>query len=97
MASTRDKARSNLKRLYRKPATIGEIKTIFTDLRAESNDRAIALIAGATVDDVLTRALLVPLGKLNSDERSKLFDPEMPLGSFGARIKMAYALRLGSQ
>src|SRR5580658_9133428 len=57
-------------------------------------DRATAITAAAYVEDALERALLARLVPLSRAERDDLFKYERPLGSFGARIRIGYAINL---
>lgn len=61
-------------------------------MKAES-DRGCALMGASYVDDRLADLLKKKL-LLNSDLRERMFDYIGPLGSFSARINMAYAIGL---
>jgi hypothetical protein len=55
-------------------------------------DRGAVIIVATLLDDLLATHLQNKMVKLNSEEEDKLFGPDRPLGSFSARIRMAYAL-----
>ncbi len=59
----------------------------------EESDRVHMILAGSTIDDLLLENIktLLP-GDLNSDDRSRLYDYDGPLGSFGSRTLFALAL-----
>jgi hypothetical protein len=94
MVSSRDKARSELKKFSRRPPTDDEFNIIINELQFEKNDKSVALLAASVLDDVLQEALRTFFRDLNSTEFSNLFDPDMPLGSFSAKARIAYAMRL---
>jgi hypothetical protein len=62
----------------------------------QGNDRATAILGAVYLDEYLRgyiEGVLAEGNRLSDD----LFGPEKPLGSFSARIKMAYALGLISK
>lgn len=64
----------------------------FGKVLSEESDRGAVIILVSIIDDVLAAALERKMVPLNSDEKARLFGFDAPLGSFSARIKMAYAL-----
>jgi DNA-binding MltR family transcriptional regulator len=54
--------------------------------------RAAALVAGAFLDNFLAGLILRHLVELTPSEIESLFEPDRPLGSFSAKIRMARAL-----
>lgn len=59
--------------------------------RGES-DRGAIILAATTLEDRLQAAILGKMVNLNSDETSRLFGPDAPLGTFSAKIRLAQAL-----
>lgn len=66
-----------------------EVSQLFSELR-EDGPRGAAMVAGALIDDVLLGAIKYRLKNLS--DANELFDPDRPLGTFSARIKIAFAL-----
>ncbi len=58
----------------------------------EESDRGAIILAATLVDDALQEALKRHLTGLNSDEKTRIFDYNGPLGSFSSRIIMAQGL-----
>ena len=67
-------------------------RDVFHDFMGES-DRASIILASAEME-VRLELLFTKFLKTNSELRKSLFSFVGPLGSFSARIKMAYALNL---
>ncbi|MBL28065.1 MAG: hypothetical protein CMM50_11025 [Rhodospirillaceae bacterium] len=67
--------------------------TVFNAVVNQS-DRGAALVIASMLDDTIRMALAAKFRPLNSDDYGDLFDPDRPLGTFSARINLAYALRL---
>lgn len=66
------------------------------DKMAESvegeTDRGAVIILATVIEDVLAEQIRGKMGWLSADERSRLFGPDGPLGTFSALIRMAHAL-----
>src|SRR5208282_4309796 len=58
-----------------------------------SPDRGLAIVLPAIVDNHLTKILKVAM-RSNATVWNELFNPSGPLGSFGARVRLAYMLEL---
>lgn len=62
----------------------------------EGSDRTIGVVAGAIVNSFLTDALKNELSRddtpYSKDIQNNVFQPDGPLGNFGAKIWMAYLL-----
>ncbi|WP_439893221.1 hypothetical protein ACS7SF_25360 (plasmid) [Ralstonia sp. 25C] len=65
----------------------------FRELMATESDRGCGLMGASYVDNRLEELLKKRL-RLNSDLKARMFDYSGPLGSFSARINMAYAIGL---
>ncbi len=76
----------------RTPITARTLVAECVELIKES-DRGVILVGAAMLDVRLERAILA---RLRDDEKvaCELFGPDRPLGSFGAKIKLAYLLGL---
>jgi hypothetical protein len=70
-----------------------EFTRLFHD---EKNERAAAIVGGAFLDTLLEHILF---GFLVEDEREvqRLLEPEQPLGTYGARVRIVYCLGLIGQ
>jgi hypothetical protein len=87
----RKKKKPSLHSLSRLPMNI---ETFFKELQGES-DRACALVIGAAISEVLRELLESYFGKLEEGDTNHLFhDPGAPLGGFGSRTDIAFALGL---
>jgi DNA-binding MltR family transcriptional regulator len=79
-------------------AMVGEVMA--ADYRAiieeieKQTDRGAAIIGAALVDDVLARAILGKFISLSSTKKKALFGGSGPLGTYQAKIDLAYALGL---
>jgi len=81
-----------LKAFARGPITVDDLTTLEQEMYGE-NDRASAVVLGSIVESNLTEYLHLRLRMdLNSDDKRRLFDYEGPLGTFAAKITMAYAI-----
>jgi hypothetical protein len=103
MGNGRSKALQALRRLIKSNRTGGDALSILERLRATENpdayaDRSAALIAGVILDQALQEAISTHFVTLTATERTKLFEGdherEAILGSYYARIYLAYALRI---
>lgn len=95
--SLREHAITALRQFTETEPTRQEIDEAFEGMRNDPNDRAVALVGAAFVDDAARAAIQSKYRGLSGDERSRLFGPEAPVGSFGARIKIAFAMSLCSR
>ena len=89
--SLREQALTALRQLIRRPATLPEVNGLFVALR-RGDDRTAAILGATLIDDLLKSALLSKFRHLTGDETDRLFGPDQPLGSFSAKIKLAYAM-----
>jgi hypothetical protein len=85
-------ARKALKALSQKTLTYVEIANHFAYLKKERNDQAVAILASTLVEDALEGAILSRLAALPSTRT--LLDFDQPLGTFSAKIRIAFALCL---
>lgn len=84
-----------LKSLNKRPPSEDEIQTILASIKADKNDRGVALTLCSAVETALYQFIdswIVP--ELNSEEKSHLFSGDAPLGTFSSRIRIAYAFGL---
>ncbi len=82
---------SALKKLARqRPGLVDVIAK--RDYIPEAEDRVAAIIETTSVEDALEDAILHKMVGLNNTEYSELFVGDMPLGNYGAKIKLGYAL-----
>ena len=56
------------------------------------SDRSAIILNGSTVEHFLTAKLEDKMPSLNSDERTKMFSPEGPLGTFANKNRIAFGL-----
>ncbi len=85
---------THFKSLWRKEPTNENLDDIERELYALGSDRATVIMFAAFVENHLERLLSSKMRDLNSDDRQRLFGPDRsPLGDFGAKIIMAYALK----
>lgn len=70
---------------------VNAIQSLYRD-----SDRAVGIVAASLVERRLESALLSVL-KDDSDVISKLFRSSAPLGSFAAKIRLAYLMRIVSE
>ncbi len=73
-------------------ATLAENAVSLGQAIANETDRGAVILLSTAVEDVLTLRLKSEMVTLNSDETKSIFGTESILGSFSAKIKMAYAL-----
>ena len=71
-----------------------EIAPIIGELVHEPSDRGAAVLGASLLDGALEAALLTKCRKLTESEQKDMFGPDAPLGSFSAKIRAGYALRL---
>ncbi len=84
----------NFKSMWRTEPAQEHLYDIEHELYALGSDRATTIMFAAFVENHLERLLVSKMRSLNSDDRQRLFDPERgPLGDFGAKIILAYALK----
>jgi hypothetical protein len=69
-----------------------EIEAEFEAFKGET-DRGAVILAATTLEDKLTELFQAQMMHLNSDERSRLFGWDGPLGTFAAKVRMAHALK----
>src|SRR5262249_6706493 len=60
----------------------------------QDSDRAVAVVGATFLDEALRRYVCARFVVLSAKESDALFEPDMPLGSFSAKIKIAHALGL---
>ena len=85
---------TRFKSLWRKEPTHENLDDIERELYAIGSDRATVIMFAAFIENHLERLLSKKMRDLNSDDRQRLFGPDRsPLGDFGAKIIIAYALK----
>lgn len=90
--------RKQLRALSREPVSDAEIESSVSDMLRERNDRGTALIGKEIIDSTLTGMLRMHFSHLSKEENEQLFDRDnSPLGTFSAKIKIAYALGIISK
>lgn len=57
-------------------------------------DRGSVILLSTAIEDALLNRIKTGMVALTSDESDRMFGPDAPLGSFSAKIKIAYALGL---
>jgi DNA-binding MltR family transcriptional regulator len=62
------------------------------DAFENETDRGAVILLATVFEDKLSDALLKTMKPLNSDEKSRLFNYDAPLGTFSAKIRMSHAL-----
>jgi DNA-binding MltR family transcriptional regulator len=84
----------NFRSLLRTEPTRAHVDDIEQELYALGSDRATAVMFATIVENNLQRLILRRMrSDINSVDRSRLFDPDRPLGDFGAKIIISYALQ----
>jgi hypothetical protein len=73
--------------------TGNHILAFLSEMNGES-DRAVAIVCGTLVEDGLAIALRRIMLPLSRDDDDRLFGPDMPLGTFSAKVKLAYAMNV---
>lgn len=68
-------------------------KSVLETIEHES-DRAIAIVVGSMIESRLQHAILGKIIRANKDVENRMFRPSGPLGSFSAKIDMAYMMNL---
>lgn len=82
---------SALKKLSRESPTGEEVVAIFHELQNDPNDRAVAIIAATLLEDAVGDVILSHMVWLSDEEYRQMFVGYSPLGSFSAKIQIAYA------
>jgi hypothetical protein len=57
-------------------------------------DRGTVILLATSLEDAIQDAIQHRFVDLNSDEKSRIFGPDAPLGSFSAKLRIAHALGL---
>src|ERR1700685_3395800 len=84
----------SLREFTRGSITLGDLGKLQEEAHGAS-DRAFAVIMGSIVESSLTTFLTSRLRpNLNRVQRKRLFDYQGPLGTFSAKIIVAYAMQL---
>jgi DNA-binding MltR family transcriptional regulator len=73
--------------------SVGKEITAFLARLAHESERA-AVVMGIALTDECLESTLVKLLRSAKSKNDNLFDPDRPIGSFGAKIKLAYRLGL---
>ena len=81
-----------LDRLARQSPQPSDFETWHDEIKAASNDRGAGILAATEVENRLEKAILFRLYLKVSSNGSELFIPSAPLGTFDAKIKIAFAL-----
>ena len=82
---------SALKKLARQRPGLADVLAK-RDYLPKVEDRVAAIIETTSVEDSLEDAILHKMVKLNNTEYSDLFVGDAPLGNYGTKIKLGYAL-----
>jgi hypothetical protein len=73
---------------------VGEMVSVFQEMQ-HTSDRVAAIACAAVLDDTLGVAISRRLVKMGKDWEDRIFgDPSAPLGTFHAKILLAYAMGL---
>jgi len=84
--------RTELHRLARRDPLVGHETAVLVDALYETeSDRGAALIAGSIAENALDQILIVRFVPMSPPQRDALFEYNAPLGTFSAKIKLAYA------
>jgi hypothetical protein len=86
----RSKKQQSLKDMVAEPPDLADIMDMLAELENQ-HDRAAAVILAAQVENTLRAAILSRM-VLEEREEARLFGPDMPLGTFSAKIKIGFAL-----
>jgi len=73
---------------------IGQADEVLGDVVMAETDRGAVILLTTAIEDILARRLRKEMVDLSADEDARMFGPDAPLGSFSARIRLAYALGL---
>lgn len=87
----RDAAKKALKAFLRQQSP--GFEPLVASLSGES-DRGTIILMATILEDTLAQRIAFRMRPLNSDMRQALFGPEGSLGSFSAKIRTAYALKI---
>jgi hypothetical protein len=79
-----------LERYFKLNDAVREFAQLFQE---EKNERAAAIVGGAFLDTLLEHILFNFLAE-DGKEVQRLLDPEQPLGTYGARVRVVYCLGL---
>jgi hypothetical protein len=84
--------RTELHRLSRRDPELGhETDALSEAIHTAESDRGAALIAGSVAENAITQILTIRLVPMSQDARDSLFGFDAPLGTFSAKIRVAYA------
>lgn len=90
-------ASSRLKKLTRQPLNPERFRSILAEIES-GDDRSVAIVWSAMVEDSLQAAIQRRMRPLSADEIDRLFDGQGPLSTFSAKIMVAYAVSaIGSE
>ena len=89
----RTQALKSLKQLSQSPIHMSDANTWGKVVHDESDRGAIILISGM-IEEFLVSRINRKLIKLNSKETKEIYGADAPLGTFSAKIRMAYAMGL---
>jgi len=82
----------NFKTYTQSDPTLEDLKSLEEEMFG-ANDRAVAIMLGAFMETALTKFIRIRFRQdLNSDERRAVYDYDGPLGTFAAKIAIAYAM-----
>jgi hypothetical protein len=84
----------NFRKLSRTEPTFAHIEELERALYASTNDRATVVLFGSFVEANLQRLLTKPMRNLNSTDTKAVFEYDGVVGTFSAKITLAYALAL---
>jgi hypothetical protein len=85
----------NFKSLFRREPAAEHVDDIEHELYALGSDRATAVLFASLIETHLRNLVLWKMRHdLNSDDRQRVFDPDGPLGDFGAKIIIAQSMIL---
>jgi mannitol repressor len=85
----------SLRKIIKATSDLDELGAILLGADGDHNsDRSIAIIGAALVEHFLGDALYEHMRKLTKAERIRLFEEQGPLGTFDAKIQIAYAFKL---
>lgn len=86
----RDAALKALKGFYK--VELSDLTEDLGETLVRETDRGSVILLSTGVEDMLGRRIRSDMVELNSDEDARLFGPDAPVGTFSAKIKLAYAL-----
>jgi hypothetical protein len=91
--SKRPNPLSALSKLTRQVPTIEDNITLTQEINREHNDRGVAILIAANVENILQTAIETRI-KINDGEYNSLFGFDSPIGTFENKIRIAYALEI---